>query len=70
MQEKLFHTGVYILMCLNADCFYCESILDATDCVLKHVWSSEIEDLTLVPHCPSCGDVMWREINDGEIATI
>lgn len=50
-------------MCLNADCFYCEAILDIDDLVWKSVWSHADEDLTLIPHCPSCGEVIWREID-------
>jgi len=51
-------------MCLNKHCFYADSILDFPDVVLKYVWCRELEDLTLVPHCPSCGEVLWREVND------
>jgi len=63
-QGKLFHTSAYVHMCLNEDCFYCETILDFPDVVLKHVWDSNLEDLTLIPHCPSCDEVLWREVND------
>ena len=64
MQEKMFHTGAYIHMCLNADCFYCEVILDITDAVYKEVWDSNLEDVVPIPHCPSCGEILWRERND------
>ena len=62
IQKKMFYTSEYIHMCLNADCFYCETILDVTECVLKDVWDSNYEELVLIPHCPSCGEVMWREV--------
>lgn len=55
--------GSVVFMCLNADCFYCETIMDVNDLVWKEVWSSEIHDLTSVPHCPSCGEVAWREFD-------
>ena len=48
-------------LCLNDDCFYCDSALDIDELVWKEVWNSEIEDLDPIPHCPSCGEVVWRE---------
>lgn len=53
--ERIVH------MCLNADCFYCETILDFHDLVWKDVWSSELEELTPIPYCPACHTVVWRE---------
>lgn len=63
MQPKLpLDDGRIAHMCLNADCFYCEAILDIDDLVWKPIWNSEIEDLDLIPHCPSCDEVIWREV--------
>jgi len=67
MQPKMFYTSVYIHMCLNSDCFYCETILSLSDIVFKETWNSEIEDLDMIPHCPSCGEVLWREVNDNAV---
>ena len=65
MQPKLFHTSAYVMMCLNAHCFYCETIMGWDDVVVRDAWDSDLEDLVPVPHCPSCDEVMWREVNDG-----
>jgi len=54
--------------CLNKDCFYVDSILDLDDIVWKEVWNSEIEDLDMIPHCPSCQEVLYREVNDDACA--
>lgn len=53
--------GRTVYMCLNSDCFYCETILRIEDISWKDLWSSEVQDLIMVPHCPSCGEVMWEE---------
>ena len=62
MQPKLLRSNV-THMCLNKNCFYDQAILDFDDLVWKHLWNSEIEDLDLIPHCPSCDEVLWREID-------
>ena len=64
MQPKLFYSSAVIHMCLNADCFYCESIMDFEDIVWGEAWDSNIEDLTMIPKCPSCDEVLWREVDD------
>ena len=64
MQPKLFYTQSVIHLCLNSDCFYCETVLGLEDIVWKEQWDSQIEDLAMIPQCPSCGDVLWREIDD------
>ena len=64
MQPKLFYTKSVIHMCLNADCFYFETIFDWDDIVWGEQWDSQIEDLAMIPKCPSCGEVLWREIDD------
>lgn len=64
MQQKLpfMHDGKSVIyFCLNAECFYCESIIDVNDAVPKHVWNSQIEDLDVVLHCPSCDSELWGE---------
>ena len=63
MQEKLFYSGSVLHMCLNADCFYCETVLDIDDIVWRETWDRNIEDLAMIPHCPSCNEVLWREMN-------
>lgn len=55
-----------VYMCLNAECFYCETIMDVNDLVWKETWDSNIEDLAAYPTCPSCGEVSWREVHDNE----
>jgi len=62
-QPSLFETSAYSMYCLNNDCFYLNSLLSVSEAVWKETWSSEIEDLVLVPHCPSCQEVLWRERN-------
>jgi len=49
--------------CLNNDCFYCSSILGHDDVTWKNVWDSEVEDLLLIAHCPSCAEPMafWED---------
>lgn len=66
MQPKLPLLSGVVHMCLNADCFYCEAIMDLDDLVWKEVWSSEYADLEMIPHCPSCGEVIWREYDGKE----
>jgi len=48
-------------LCLNNECFYVESYLSFDDVNFKHVWNSEIDDLDMVAHCPSCGEPMIHE---------
>lgn len=49
-------------MCLNSDCFYCETIMPVTDLVWKQAWDTTTQDLAPYPTCPSCGEVSWREV--------
>lgn len=51
-------------MCLNADCFYCETVIGAHDAVWKEAWDSNVEDIAAYPCCPSCDEVLWREVWD------
>lgn len=54
-------------MCLNNNCFYCETYLGFDDVVFKSAWSSDLEDVIPLPHCPSCDENMITEdIDDGE----
>jgi len=64
MQLKMFHTAKVIYMCLNANCFYCETIMGVEDMVWRDRWCSDLEDLIPIPFCPSCDEVMWREVED------
>jgi len=54
-------------MCLNKDCFYVEAIMSIHDLVFKNVWNSRDGTLESIPHCPSCGEVSWREENGTQI---
>jgi len=49
--------------CANPDCFYIEAIMKFHEITWKHIWSSEIEDLDLVPYCASCGEplMVWED---------
>ena len=66
MQDKMFHLGHLIYLCLDPECFAFEHVWDLDEIVWKEQWSSEIEDLTPVPYCPHCDTVLWREVNDGK----
>ena len=50
--------------CLNADCFYCETILDVNDLVVKEVWNSDLGMMDAIGFCPSCDEPVWGERND------
>lgn len=52
-------------ICVNKACFYDDSLIDLDDIVWKEVWNSEIADLDMIPHCPACHEVLWREVDDG-----
>ena len=65
MQQKLFYCQAVIHMCLNENCFYFECFLDLEDIVWRELWDSQIEDLAMIPHCPSCNEVLWREVCNG-----
>ena len=62
MQAKLPLFGVHY-ECANPECFYVGALLTFEDVCWKDVWNSEIDDLDLVPTCPSCQDPMmiWRD---------
>lgn len=51
----------FVHMCLNADCFYCETILDFHDLVWKEAYDTALGELVPIPTCPSCNEVAWRE---------
>jgi len=55
-----------LYICLNEACFYVDAVLAVNDCVWKHVWNSDLQDLDLLPHCPSCGELIWRERDDSQ----
>ena len=55
-------SGRVLHMCLNTDCFYCETIMGVDELVWKDAWDSDLGILTPVPYCPSCGEVIWREV--------
>ena len=52
--------------CANENCFYDGALLSFEDVNFVQMWNSEIGDLDLIPHCPSCGEPMmiWSD-NDG-----
>ena len=67
-QPLLFRTNEVQYLCLNDNCFYVESILAFADVVWREVWDSSLHDLAMIPHCPSCNEVMWREEIDANEA--
>ena len=54
--------------CVNPQCFYNETELGYDDVVFRDMWVSDVQNVELVPHCPSCMEEMifWRH-DDGEI---
>jgi len=60
-EERSDDSSAVVHICVNADCFYCETIMDFHELVWKDAWDSTLEMLTPIPHCPSCGEVIWRE---------
>ena len=62
MHEK----SAVVYYCLNAECFYCESVIGVYDAVPKHVWNSELGMLDVVLHCPSCDSELWGERDGSE----
>jgi len=54
--------GRVVHMCLNSNCFYCETIMSVNDLVWKEIWDHSLESIEMIPHCPSCGEVIWREM--------
>ena len=63
MQPKLPMFNV-MYECGNPDCFYVGSLLTLEDVSWRDVWNSNLQDLDLIPICPSCADPMM--IWDGE----
>ena len=67
-QPKLPLNTSLLYECANPECYYCDALLDMEDVTWKEIWNSELRDLDLIPHCPSCNEPMmiWSE-NDGKI---
>lgn len=54
-----------LYFCDNADCFYYDSLMKTSEVTWKDVWDGNAGDLTLQPHCPSCGFESVRYVEDG-----
>lgn len=56
--------------CMNSDCFYCATLSRLEEVHWKEVWNSEIEDLDMIPTCPSCNEPMafWDYDTESEMA--
>jgi len=58
MQPKLPLVADVMYECANPQCFYVGSLFTFEDVEWKHVWDSNIEDLTLSPRCAACSQPM------------
>lgn len=56
--------------CMNSACFYSETLLKLEEVNWKEQWNSEIEDLDMIPRCPSCNDPLafWDYDTEAEMA--
>lgn len=49
--------------CDNQHCFYDGVLFKATECEYKEEWNPKVEDLEMVPKCPSCNRTLtqWED---------
>jgi hypothetical protein len=55
--------------CCNPMCFYSESLMGVDEVTWKEQWNSDVEDLDMVPRCPSCAEPLafWDYETEAEM---